>query len=145
MLNLIYFSNYSGNTHRFLTSLKWEDGEIYRIPIKSEELDETVTAAQGPYILITPSYGVSSQGRVPPQVKNFLNNEHNRENIKGVVGAGNINFGWEYGIAGDILSAKLQVPMLYKFELAGTTMDMDKVTQIFTSISEYFTMQEIRS
>ena len=36
-------------------------------------------------------------GYVPKQVIAFLNNEHNRSLIRGVIAAGNTNFGAEFG------------------------------------------------
>ncbi len=57
---------------------------------------------------------------MPKQVIRFLNDAENRSNIRGVIAAGNSNFGATFGIAGDIISAKCQVPYLYRFELLGT-------------------------
>ena len=39
-------------------------------------------------------------GYVPKQVIAFLNNEHNRSLIRGVIAAGNNNFGAEFAYAG---------------------------------------------
>lgn len=54
----------------------------------------------------------------------FLNNEHNRALIRGVIAAGNTNFGAEFGYAGTVVSRKCSVPYLYRFELMGTTDDV---------------------
>ena len=59
-------------------------------------------------------------GYVPKQVIAFLNNEHNRSLLRGVIAAGNTNFGAEFGYAGDVVSRKCGVPYLYRFELMGT-------------------------
>ena len=42
-----------------------------------------------------------SGGYVPKQVIAFLNNEHNRSLIRGVIAAGNNNFGAEFAYAGE--------------------------------------------
>jgi protein involved in ribonucleotide reduction len=85
--------------------------------------------APGPYVLIVPTYGGGTQGRgtVPPQVVRFLNHNANRALIRGVITAGNTNFGAAYGLAGDIVAAKCQVPCLAKFELMGTPADAERI------------------
>lgn len=75
------------------------------------------------YILIAPSYGTDKNGHVPPQVKKFLADETSRNHCAGVIGAGNLNFGDEYAASGDIIAAKLQVPLLHKIELSGRPED----------------------
>ncbi len=44
-----------------------------------------------------------------------------------MIAAGNTNFGEEFCYAGDIISRKCRVPYLYRFELMGTTDDVDRV------------------
>ncbi|MGV7541077.1 class Ib ribonucleoside-diphosphate reductase assembly flavoprotein NrdI, partial [Mycobacterium kansasii] len=75
-----------------------------------------------PFVLITPTYGggkqataVSGGGYVPKQVIRFLNDQHNRSLIRGVIAAGNTNFGEEFCFAGDVISRKCRVPYLYRF------------------------------
>jgi protein involved in ribonucleotide reduction len=121
---LVYFSSSSENTHRFVgrTGLP-----AIRIPTDRQPEKLRVDS---PYILVVPSYGGgSAKGAVPAQVIRFLNDEHNRSLIRGVIAAGNTNFGAAYCIAGDIISQKCQVPYLYRFELLGTPEDVAKVRQ----------------
>jgi protein involved in ribonucleotide reduction len=59
----------------------------------------------------------------------FLNREANRRLLRGVIGAGNTNFGSTFGLAADRIAAKCDVPVLYKFELMGTPEDVRKVNQ----------------
>jgi protein involved in ribonucleotide reduction len=134
MSGLVYFSTKSENTRRFVGKLGLE---ARRIPIGSDEaldMDE-------PYVLIVPTYGGGEQkGAVPKQVIRFLNDADNRKNIRGVIAAGNTNFGAAYCSAGDIISAKCQVPFLYKFELLGTQED---VNQVKHGLERFWTRQAI--
>ncbi|GAC1454960.1 MAG: class Ib ribonucleoside-diphosphate reductase assembly flavoprotein NrdI [Pseudarthrobacter sp.] len=120
---LIYFSSTSENTSRFVTKLGIDAA---RIPLQAK--DAPLLATQ-PYVLVVPTYGGTwGAGSVPKQVIRFLNNPQNRELLRGVIGAGNTNFGDNYCMAADIIAAKCQVPRLYRFELMGTPEDVARVT-----------------
>ncbi|WP_062297924.1 class Ib ribonucleoside-diphosphate reductase assembly flavoprotein NrdI [Demequina maris] len=122
MASLVYFSSTSGNTHRFVQKL---GVPADRIPLYST--DEPLKVDE-PYVLVVPTYGGGNdRGAVPKQVIKFLNDEHNRSLIRGVISAGNTNFGSAYCIAGDIVAQKCKVPHLFKFELFGTQDDVDAV------------------
>jgi protein involved in ribonucleotide reduction len=122
MGEIVYFSGRSENTHRFVEKLGLP---ARRIPTGSGE----ALNAASPYILILPTYcGEGGRGAVPKQVIRFLNDADNRSNIRGVIAAGNSNFGATFGIAGDIISQKCRVPYLYRFELLGTQEDVANVT-----------------
>ena len=122
--NLVYFSTKSGNTHRFIQKLGFN---AQRLPLNRQEATLQV---EQPYILITPTYGGGyAQGAVPKQVIRFLNDKHNRGLIRGVIAAGNTNFGEAYGMAGQIIAEKCQVPFLYRFELFGTDEDVIRVRE----------------
>ncbi len=126
-VKIVYFSSISNNTHRFIEKLKYED--VNRIPIEIESkinIDE-------PYLLITPTYsggGEDTKGAVPKQVIQFLNDENNRKHCYGVVASGNTNFNETFCLAGIIISAKLNVPLLYQFELLGTKADVENMEKI---------------
>ncbi|CAM3762064.1 class Ib ribonucleoside-diphosphate reductase assembly flavoprotein NrdI [Smaragdicoccus niigatensis] len=129
MGGLVYFSSTSENTHRFVEKL---GTPAKRIPL----FDPAGTfEADEPFVLIVPTYGGGSridgkvEPHVPKQVVKFLNNAHNRSLIRGVIAAGNTNFGDSYCFAGDIISRKCQVPYLYRFELMGTAEDVDRVRE----------------
>ncbi len=125
---IVYFSSTSANTHRFVQKLELP---ARRIPIREAE---SIRVAE-PYVLIVPTYGggLTPNGRdrkhVPRQVIRFLNDVHNRSLIRGVIAAGNTNFGESFCIAGDIIARKCEVPFLYRFELMGTPDDVVRVRQ----------------
>ena len=120
--SLIYFSSRSGNCHRFVEKLAIP---ATRLLIGDE--GKLLIATQ-PFVLLLPTYGGGgTQGAVPKEVIRFLNIESNRLLIRGVIAAGNTNFGEGYAIAGDIISQKCHVPYLYRFELLGTQRDVESV------------------
>ncbi len=124
MAKLVYFSSVSGNTKRFIDKL---GVAAHRIPLYAK--DEFLKVTE-PYVLVIPTYGGGTEGgAVPKQVIKFLNDEENRSLIRGVIAAGNTNFGEAYCIAGDIISAKCKIPALYKFELFGTEDDVERVKE----------------
>lgn len=124
MLEIVYFSNYSGNTKRFVEKLPFN---VNRIPIK---VDGSPLIVDKEYVLFVPTYGGGSEGKaVPRQVVEFLNDPENRALAKGVVGLGNTNFGEHYCRAAEIISAKLQIPLLARVEIFGTPEDVDAVTE----------------
>lgn len=124
MANIVYFSSVSGNTDRFVKNL---DKPARRIPLRPADGHLTVDE---PYVLITPTYGHGTpKGAVPKQVIKFLNDPHNRGLIRGVIAAGNTNFGPGYCLAGKVISSKTKVPHLYNFELFGTPHDVMRVRE----------------
>ena len=130
MTNLVYFSSVSGNTHRFIERL---GKPAHRIPIYAKD---PALSVDEPYVLVLPTYGGGSTGgAVPKQVIHFLNDAHNRSLIRGVIAAGNTNFGEAYGLAGDIVAQKCAVPALYRFEVFGTPDDLEAVT---TGLEEFW-------
>ena len=121
MSELVYFSTQSGNTHRFVQKLGLP---AQRIPSSRRE----TLQVERPYVLVVPTYGDGDpRTAVPGPVIRFLNDEHNRALIRGVVAGGNTNFGSAFGLAGRVIAHKCQVPLLHRFELMGTPEDVLKV------------------
>jgi protein involved in ribonucleotide reduction len=125
MYDVVYFSSVSENTKRFVEKLGLHS---VRIPLKTDE------AANFTYdkdsILVVPTYGSGEEKTtVPKQVIKFLNNPENRKHIKGVIATGNTNFGDSYGLAGDIVSEKLGVPLIQRVEILGTPEDIELIKE----------------
>jgi protein involved in ribonucleotide reduction len=133
---VVYFSSTTQNTRRFVDKLGMRSA---RIPLR--RTDEPLVVDE-PFVLVCPTYGggASVSGDlsrpVPKQVIRFLNNEHNRSLIRGVIASGNLNFGADFGKAGDVIAAKCGVPYLYRFELMGTPGDVARVKEGLTEFED---------
>ncbi|AWB83184.1 class Ib ribonucleoside-diphosphate reductase assembly flavoprotein NrdI [Corynebacterium liangguodongii] len=128
---LVYFSSASENTKRFVDKLGIP---ALRIPLYPKR--DGMLRVSAPYVLIVPTYGGGSiKGAIPVQVRKFLNVEANRALLRGVITAGNRNFGTAYCIAGPMISRKCGVPELYRFELLGTEHD---VARVRSGLKEFF-------
>ncbi len=123
--DLVFFSSVSENTRRFVGRL---DRPAVRLPLRPRV--EGMIRVARPFVLVVPTYGGGEQsGAVPKQVIAFLNDPANRGLLRGVITAGNTNFGEHYCLAGPVISAKCQVPELYRFELLGTDYDVERVKE----------------
>ena len=124
-ITLVYFSNYSGNTKRFVEKL---NGISIRIPIDIGNSGDLIMDRE--YVLFVPTYGGGSEkSAIPRQVRRFLNIEQNRSLLRGVVGFGNTNFGDDFCKAADLISAKTGVPIVARVEIFGTEEDLTKVKE----------------
>jgi protein involved in ribonucleotide reduction len=129
MPHIVYFSNITNTTHRLVQKIGLP---ATRIPIK----EELSTPPTEDYVLIIPTYGDhNKQGMIPIAVKRFLSKKENREHCTAVIATGNSNFGKQYCKAGDLISEKLGVPLLYKLELAG---DTDDIAIIQNKIADHY-------
>lgn len=133
MGGLVYFSSASGNTARFVARLGIP---AQRIPVRP---DDPLPMPDGPYVLICPTYA-DGQGRgaVAKPVIRFLNDPARRALLRGVIAGGNRNFGATYGLAAEVISGKCAVPILFKFELAGTETD---VARVRAGLEEFWGME----
>lgn len=122
MGGLVYFSSGSGNTARFVERLGLP---ATRLPLRG---DAALPVMIGPFVLICPTYADGAgRGAVPKPVIRFLNVEINRSHLRGVIASGNRNFGNTFAMAGHVIARKCNVPVLYRFELAGTDTDIARV------------------
>ncbi|MFM6944075.1 MAG: class Ib ribonucleoside-diphosphate reductase assembly flavoprotein NrdI [Bacteroidota bacterium] len=127
-INIVYFSNYSGNTKRFVEKVAHGASAVTRIPIHWDNDNPVVVADK--YVLFVPTYGGGSErSAIPRQVRNFLNIPENRELLVGIVGFGNTNFGEHYCKAAEMISGKTGVPIIARVEIFGTSEDVAKVEE----------------
>jgi protein involved in ribonucleotide reduction len=128
-IDVVYFSNYSGNTKRFVEKINDGNFNDIRIPIDPRAGD-SIPVAPAPYILFVPTYGGGSErSAIPRQVRRFLNIPENRDLLRGVVGFGNTNFGEHFCKAAELISRKTGVPVIARVEIFGTPEDVDKVKE----------------
>ena len=124
-IDIVYFSNYSGNTKRFVEKL---NGNITRIPI--DTASGGIPLASREFVLFVPTYGGGSENSaIPRQVRRFLNIKENRDLLRGVVGFGNTNFGEHFCKAAEIISRKTGVPIVGRVEIFGTNEDVIKIKE----------------
>ena len=126
-IDIVYFSNYSGNTKKFVERLNGGSKTgIHRISINAGDHSDFIMDRE--FVLFVPTYGGGSErSAVPRQVRQFLGKERNRELLRGVVGFGNTNFGEHFCKAADIISRKTSVPIIARVEIFGTEDDLEKV------------------
>jgi protein involved in ribonucleotide reduction len=121
---IVYFSNYSGNTKRFVEKLELKS---IRIPISDP--DDPIIV-QDRYVLFVPTYGGGSDTHaIPKQVRSFLNVESNRQRLVAVVGLGNTNFGEDFCKAAEMIADKTGVPILGRVEIFGTEEDVNTIKE----------------
>ena len=122
MGGLVYYSSGSENTHRFVQRLGLP---ATRLPVSPKE---GAVSVDGPFVLFVPTYADGDgRGAVPKGIIRFLNDPENRKHIRGVIGAGNLNFGEHYCRGARQVAEKCEVPLLYRFELLGTIEDVAAV------------------
>lgn len=124
-IKIVYFSNYSGNTKRFVDKV---DESATQIPIDWDKSNPVIVKNE--YVLVVPTYGGGSEkSAIPKQVKQFLNIEQNRTMLRGVIGTGNTNFGDNYCKAAVLISSKTGVPIVARVEIFGTQEDVQQVKE----------------
>ncbi|WP_088363947.1 class Ib ribonucleoside-diphosphate reductase assembly flavoprotein NrdI [Bacillus cereus] len=100
---------------------------INKLGMRAVEIKDEIIVTE-PFVLITYTIGF---GQVPDEVQNFL--EDNHMYLRGVISSGNRNWGNNFGKAADIISQKYRlrngsnIPILHKFEMAGTNKDIEIV------------------
>ena len=124
-ITLVYFSNYSENTKRFVEKVT---NNGIRIPLRASDAGDFSVDSE--YVLVVPTYGGGAEApAIPKPVRVFLNNPANRDLLRGVIGTGNTNFGEHYCKAADMISAKTGVPVIARVEIMGTPEDVELVEQ----------------
>lgn len=128
-LDIVYYSNRSGNTKRFVEKLG------YKNVINLSSNPDLVV--HNKYVLFVPTYGGGhGEYSIPRPVANFLNDKMNRSLLVGVVGFGNTNFGNHYCKAAYLIAEKTGVPIMAKIELLGTPEDVQLVQERLRKLNE---------
>lgn len=131
---IVFFSSVTENTRVFVDKLGYRS---VRLPVYR---NDPFVHVDEDYVLIVPTYGGGDPATaVPKQVIKFLNDEENRSHCIGVIAAGNTNFGEDYCLAGDVISSKLKVPVLYRFELRGMPEDVQIVQE---GVKDFYNLLE---
>lgn len=129
-LDIVYYSNRSGNTRRFVEKLGYK-GKVFDLSSMSNLL------VHRPYILFVPTYGGGNgEHSIPRPVAKFLNDKTNRDLLSGIVGFGNTNFGSHYCKAAYLIAEKTGVPIVAKIELLGTPEDVQLVQERLRKLNE---------
>ncbi|ODG89727.1 MULTISPECIES: class Ib ribonucleoside-diphosphate reductase assembly flavoprotein NrdI [Bacillaceae] len=105
---VIVYSSMTGNVKRFVNKVRMPSIQI-KDGLKIEV----------PYILVTYTTGF---GNVPENVSTFL--KSNSKYLKAVSASGNKNWGDSFAASADKIASDYQVPVLSKFELSGTSRDV---------------------
>ncbi|MEC1870357.1 class Ib ribonucleoside-diphosphate reductase assembly flavoprotein NrdI [Bacillus paralicheniformis] len=105
---LIAYYSLAGNVRRFVAKTG--------LPAVEIKADMLLTE---PFVLVTGTYGF---GQVAGTVWDFL--ADNGDLMAGVAASGNRNWGSNYAKAADLIAAQYGVPVIGRFELAGTDADV---------------------
>ncbi|BDO43734.1 protein NrdI [Cellulomonas sp. NTE-D12] len=124
-----YYSSASGLVRSFAERLG-------RPVFNLAEREHRRSRVDGPWVLLTPSYktGNEANDTIPEGVHRFLNDEHNRRLMVGVMGSGNRNFGRYYQMAARQIAEQSGRPMLFEFELAGTPWDVEECRHLLEDL-----------
>ncbi|MCL6458117.1 MAG: class Ib ribonucleoside-diphosphate reductase assembly flavoprotein NrdI [Gorillibacterium sp.] len=106
---LVAYDSKTGNVRRFVEKLNR----------RAVQIEESLTLFE-PFVFITYTTGF---GKVPPKSLAFL--ELNGSLLLGVAASGNRNWGNGFAKSADTISSLYNTPVLYKFELSGTSRDLD--------------------
>lgn len=110
----IVFDSKTGNVRRFMEKIPYAS----KHPLNENEI------LNNPFILVTYTTGF---GNIPPSTQQFL--EKNADYIQGVAASGNKVWGDNFAKSADKISNQYRIPVLHKFELSGTTRDVEMFIQ----------------
>lgn len=137
MINVVYWSSKTGNTQYFCSNLP-EDFNV--IKLSNIGVPDKYISDDDKFFIIVPTYA-DNDGKhaVPKAVINFVKEcESNGKinNLLGIVGTGNRNFGEYFGYAADVVSSRTQKPVIFKFELRGTNEERVRCVEIMKYITK---------
>lgn len=118
---LVVYDSRTGNVGRFVKKLGLPAVKIG----EARDINES-------FVLVTYTTGF---GQVPDKVLQFLQN--NRSHLRGVAASGNRNWGDNFAVSADRISRLFGVPVLCKFELAGTANDVERFRTGVSAVAAY--------
>ncbi|MCL2566943.1 MAG: class Ib ribonucleoside-diphosphate reductase assembly flavoprotein NrdI [Alphaproteobacteria bacterium] len=125
---LIVYASKTGNIVRFLQKAT--------LLLNSTQTFNTLRITTGneitceKFILITYTTGI---GEIPAEIAAFL--QANHQNMVGVIGSGNKNWGESFCNAAKLIHKTYNIPLLLTFEMAGNKHDAAKFLQIIKDFS----------
>ena len=112
----VYYDSKTGNVQRFIDKIKKERPEWSFVKISGDmEISEN-----GHLVTFTTNFG-----EIPNTTEKFLENKNNRKYIESVCSSGNMNWGTLFGKAADKIEETYSIPVLMKFELSGTHVQVE--------------------
>lgn len=118
---LIVYHSQTGNVRRF----------VEKLPLPSVAMDESATMEE-PFVLVTNTTGF---GQAPEKVWSFLRRNHAR--LVGVSASGNRNWGEGFARSADRVAERYGVPVISKFELSGTRLDVERFIREVSTVAAY--------
>lgn len=117
---MIVYASKTGNIKNVISKLtnNLDITDVLEIKTGNEEINKSC-------ILFTYTTGF---GEIPLEVTKFIIN--NKNNIYGVIGSGNKNWGLNYCKACDLIYEIFGIKTLFKFELSGNRYDIEKISSI---------------
>lgn len=117
---LIAYYSRTGNVRRFVT----------KTGLPAVEISPDTTLAE-PFVCVTGTYGF---GQVARSVADFL--ATNGAYLVGVAASGNRIWADNYAKAADVIAAQYGVPVIGRFELAGTDVDIRQFIERVNALDE---------
>ncbi|MCS7462609.1 class Ib ribonucleoside-diphosphate reductase assembly flavoprotein NrdI [Paenibacillus doosanensis] len=118
---LIAYDSKTGNVERFVGKLN----------VPSVKIEENMTIDE-PFVLVTYTTGF---GQPPEKVLHFLKRNYRR--LAGVSASGNRNWGNNFAVSADRIARMYGVPVLTKFELSGTSRDVEQFMKEMSAVASY--------
>ena len=112
----IYYDSKTGNVHRFTKKMQSQRPDWHFIKINPT----MVIKNEGHLLTFT-----TKIGEIPATTEEFLQNENNSKLLKSVSSSGNRNWGQFFALAADKIQEKYGIPVLMKFELSGTSTEVE--------------------
>ncbi len=117
-MSYLYYDSKTGNVQRFIDKVVQITGWT------AIRIDNTIRIEEpGHLITFTTNFG-----QIPAVSDEFLVN--NVAKIYSVTSSGNRNWGRNFGVAADKISATYDIPLAFKFELSGTMEDINQFIDI---------------